>query len=271
MFCFLGFHVQQSFQQYGRGFGQGAANTASQAGMRMVAGFSEMTSGKVLLVDDDAELGAMLAEYLEQEGFQAQTEYDGEAGLRAALSGCYSIMVLDMMLPRLNGIEVLRQIRTQSQLPVLMLTARGDDIDCIMGLELGADDYVAKPCSPRKLLARIKAVLRRTEPRRVDSLNAPLQVGPLSLWPGRRHAEWDGVRLEMTATEFNLLEALARRAGGIVSKHELSCLALGRPLERFDRSIDVHMSNIRQKLPPRTDFRSWIQNVRGMGYFLLRE
>lgn len=226
---------------------------------------------RVLLVDDDVELGAMLAEYLEQEGFHARTEHDGEAGLRAALSGCYSILVLDMMLPRLNGIEVLRQIRTQSQLPVLMLTARDDDIDCIMGLELGADDYVAKPCSPRKLLARIKAVLRRIEPRRIDSLNAPLQVGPLSLWPGRRHAEWAGVRLDITATEFNLLEALARRAGTIVSKHDLSCLALGRPLERFDRSIDVHMSNIRQKLPPRADFRSWIQNVRGMGYFLLRE
>ena len=213
----------------------------------------------------------MLAEYLEKEGFDTHAEHDGESGLRAALSGRYSILVLDMMLPRLNGIEVLRKLREHSQLPVLMLTARGDDVDCIMGLELGADDYVAKPCAPRKLLARIKAVLRRVEPRCLDALNTPLQVGPLRLWPGRRQAEWDGKRLDITATEFNLLEVLARRAGNIVSRHELSGLALGRPLERFDRSIDVHLSNIRQKLPPRADLRPWIQSVRGMGYFLLRE
>jgi len=213
----------------------------------------------------------MLAEYLGEEGFSAQTVHDGESGLRAALTGRYAIMVLDMMLPRLNGLDVLRQLRAQSQLPVLMLTARGDDIDCIMGLELGADDYVTKPCSPRKLLARIKAVLRRVQPDREDSLNAPLQAGPLTLWPGRRYAEWENAPLELTATEFNLLEVLAHRAGTIVSKQDLSRLALGRPLERFDRSIDVHMSNIRQKLPQRADVRSRIQTVRGMGYFLLRD
>src|SRR6185369_1999318 len=158
-----------------------------------------------------------------------------EAGLRAALSGRYALVVLDMMLPRLHGIEVLRRIRAQSPLPILMLTARGDDVDCIMGLELGADDYVAKPCSPRKLLARINAVLRRTEPARAEQFNAPLQTGPLLLWPGKRQAEWAGVRLDMTATEFSVLEVLARQAGSIVSKHELSRQALGRPLERFDR------------------------------------
>ncbi|HSB97641.1 MAG TPA: response regulator transcription factor, partial [Spongiibacteraceae bacterium] len=170
---------------------------------------------KVLLVDDDIELSIMLGEYLGQEGFQVQTAHDGESGLRAALSGHYSIMVLDMMLPRLHGIEVLRRVRAQNHLPILMLTARGDDIDCIMGLELGADDFIAKPCSPRKLLARINAVLRRVKPVPVGALSASLQVGPLQLWPGKRHAEWLGVRLDMTATEFNLLEVLARQAGKV--------------------------------------------------------
>jgi two-component system, OmpR family, response regulator len=225
----------------------------------------------VLLVDDDGELNAMLAEYLEREGFQVQREQTGTAGLRAALSGCHAIMVLDMMLPDLNGIEVLRCVRAQSALPILMLTARGDDVDYIMGLELGADDYIAKPCAPRKLLARIKAVLRRAQSVQDGPFNAALRVGPLTLWPGRRQAEWDGAPLVVTATEFNLLEALARQAGRIVSRQDLSRQALGRPLERFDRSIDVHVSSIRQKLPPRPDRQSWIQTVRGMGYVLVQE
>jgi len=225
----------------------------------------------VLIVDDDAELGAMLAEYLDQEGFCAEIAADGMAGLRAALSGRHSIVLLDMMLPGLSGIEVLRRIRAQSLLPVLILTARGDDVDCIMGLELGADDYIAKPCSPRKLLARINAVLRRVAPARGEAAGAAVHIGPLALWPGRRQATWAGQRLAMTATEFNLLHVLARRAGHIVSKNELSREALGRPLERFDRSVDVHVSSIRQKLPPRTDNQSWIQTVRGMGYMFLLE
>lgn len=213
----------------------------------------------------------MLAEYLVQEGFQTSVVHDGEAGLSAALSGEHAIVLLDMMLPRLGGLEVLRAIRAQSQLPVLMLTARGDDIDCIMGLELGADDFISKPCSPRKLVARINAVLRRARVTQVEAVAAPLQVGQLWLWPGKRHAEWQGRRLALTSTEFNLLAALARNAGQVVEKEELSRLALGRPLERFDRSIDVHVSSIRQKLPPRGDNQSWIQAVRGMGYVLVRE
>jgi two-component system, OmpR family, response regulator len=225
----------------------------------------------VLLVDDDIELSGMLAEYLAQEGFHVQIAHDGEAGLHAALHGRHSIMVLDMMLPRLSGLEVLRHIRVQSHLPILMLTARGDDIDCIMGLELGADDFIAKPCSPRKLVARINAVLRRVKPRYAEAFNAPLQVGPLTVWPGKRHAEWLGERLDVTATEFNLLEVLARQAGKVVSKQDLSRLALGRPLERFDRSIDVHVSSIRQKISLRSDRQSWIQTVRGMGYVLVQE
>jgi DNA-binding response OmpR family regulator len=213
----------------------------------------------------------MLGEYLVQEGFRVDAMHDGESGLNTALSGEYEIVVLDMMLPRLNGLEVLRAIRAQSRLPVVMLTARGADIDCIMGLELGADDFVSKPCSPRKLVARINAVLRRSRVTQSEAVAAPLQVGQLWLWPGKRHAEWQGRRLALTSAEFNLLAMLARNAGEVVDKHELSRQALGRPLERFDRSIDVHVSSIRQKLPPRGDNQSWIQAVRGMGYVLLRE
>lgn len=230
----------------------------------------------VLLVDDDIGLSTMLAEYLVQEGFRTCVVHDGEAGLRAALSGEHAIAVLDMMLPGLGGLDILRAIRAQerraqSQLPVLMLTARGDDVDCIMGLELGADDFIAKPCSPRKLVARINAVLRRARVTQAEVAAAPLQVGQLLLWPGKRHAEYQGVRLALTSAEFNLLAVLARNAGEVVSKQELSRQALGRPLERFDRSIDVHVSSIRQKLPLRADDQSWIQTVRGMGYVLVKE
>jgi two-component system response regulator CpxR len=228
-----------------------------------------MTS--VLLVDDDIELSAMLADYLGQEGFQVSTAADGESGLREALSGRYAIVVLDVMMPRLNGIEVLRRLRQHSQVPVLMLTARGDDIDCIMGLELGADDYVTKPCAMRTLVARLKALLRRAPAQAAPSVAMPLSVGPLRLWPARRHAECAGQALEMTGTEFNLLEVLVRHAGRIVSKQELSQQALRRPLARFDRSIDVHVCSIRQKLPPRGDSQSWIQTVRGLGYLFLPE
>lgn len=213
----------------------------------------------------------MLGEYLAREGFDVHIANDGEAGLRAALTGDHALAVLDMMLPRLNGLEVLRAIRRQSRLPVVMLTARGDDVDCIMGLELGADDFVAKPCSPRKLLARINAVLRRAQLVQAEVAGSPLRVGNLLLWPTRRQAEWNGTRLSLTAAEFNLLAVLARHAGHVVSKQELSRQALGRPLERFDRSIDVHVSSIRQKLPHRADATSWIQTVRGMGYIFIEE
>lgn len=226
---------------------------------------------QILLVDDDIELSTMLADYLAREGFEVGTAADGESGLAAALSGRYAIVVLDVMMPRLNGIEVLRRLRQHSQVPVLMLTARGDDIDCVMGLELGADDYVTKPCAMRTLVARLKALLRRAPAQPVPNAAGPLTVGPLTLWPGRRHAECDGKALEMTGTEFNLLEVLVRHAGRIVSKHELSQQALRRPLARFDRSIDVHVCSIRQKLPPRRDSQSWIQTVRGMGYLFLPE
>lgn len=225
---------------------------------------------RVLLVDDDVELAAMLREYLEQEGFDATAVHDGEAGVAEALTGRYAIAVLDVMMPRMNGVEALRRIRAASQLPVLMLTAKGDDIDRIVGLELGADDYVPKPCTPRELVARLRAILRRTESAAGEP-GGPLRNGPLSMWPARRSAEWDGRPLELTSTEYTLLEVLVRSAGRVVSKNELSEQGLGRPLARFDRSIDVHVSSLRHKLGPRPDGQSWIQTVRGVGYQLVKE
>ncbi|MBK4997854.1 response regulator transcription factor [Pseudomonas sp. S31] len=227
----------------------------------------------VLLVDDDRELTEMLALYLAREGFAATAVGTGEEGEMQALSGAYSLVVLDVMLPDISGIEVLRRIRARSLVPVLLLTARGDNIDRIAGLELGADDYVPKPSSPGELVARLRAILRRVQPQVVLESLVPERIssGQLTLWPGRRQAQWGTTGLELTGTEFSLLEALARNAGQLVSKQDLSLNALGRPLTRYDRRIDVHVSSIRQKLGPRADGSSWIQSVRGMGYMLIVE
>ena len=147
---------------------------------------------RVLLIDDDVELTAMLQEYLQQEGFETAAVHDGEAGVAEALSGRHAIVVLDVMLPRLNGVEALRRIRTRSRVPVLMLTARGDDVDRIVGLELGADDYVPKPCTPRELVARLRAILRRSDGSETFGQGGPISAGPLAMWPEKRRAEWDG-------------------------------------------------------------------------------
>jgi len=230
---------------------------------------------KVLLIDDDVELVAMLKEYLEQEEFEVSAVHNGEDGVAAALTGDYAIAVLDVMMPRLNGVETLRRIRMKSAMPVLMLTAKGDDTDRIVGLELGADDYVPKPCTPRELSARIRAILRRTQGgengRDGVASGEPLVIGALSMWPSQRRAQWHDTPLELTSTEFNLLEVLARNAGKPVSKRELSEQALGRPLARFDRSIDVHLSAIRHKLGNFADGRTCIQTVRRLGYQLIKE
>jgi DNA-binding response OmpR family regulator len=222
-------------------------------------------SAQVLLADDDVELSGMLREYLEREGFGVTAVHDGEAAARLALSGSYQIVVLDVMMPKVDGIEALRQIRQTSRVPVIMLTARGDDVDRIVGLELGADDYVPKPCTPRELVARLRAILRRAQP---GSDGGPLEVGSLALWPEKRRAQWRGREVHLTSIEFNVLEVLMRNAGRVVSKNEISEQALGRPLARFDRSIDVHLSAIRQKLG---DGATLIRTVRGMGYHLVKE
>jgi two-component system OmpR family response regulator len=226
---------------------------------------------KVLLVDDDVDLSAMLKEYLEHEGFAVDVVHDGESGVQRALGGDYAIVVLDVMMPGISGIEALRRIRTASRMPVLMLTARGDDVDRVIGLELGADDYVPKPCTPRELVARLRAILRRAMPDATKDAQVIVMAGRLSLWPEKRRAEWEGQSLDLTSTEFNLLEVLARHAGSVVSKRNLSEQGLGRTLSRYDRSIDVHVSNLRQKLGSLPDGRSWIQTVRGIGYQLIRE
>lgn len=226
----------------------------------------------VLLIDDDVELTAMLSQYLANEGFAAHAEHDGAAGVKEAIGGNYAAVVLDVMMPRLSGMEVLRRIRTSSMVPVLMLTARGDNVDRIVGLDMGADDYVPKPCTPGELVARIRAILRRVEHRQPGAAvasDAVIAAGALQLRPGTRTAQWQGQPLELTGTEYSLLEVLARSAGSLVSKEELSVQALGQPLGKFDRRIDVHISSIRQKLGPRADGQSWITSVRGQGYQLL--
>lgn len=226
---------------------------------------------RILLVDDDIELVHLLQEYLEQEGYEVSAVHNGEEGADAALSGQYALAVLDVMMPVMNGIETLRRIRARSTMPVLMLTAKGDDLDRILGLELGADDYVPKPCTPRELTARIRAILRRAEASEPAEQPRQLVLGALTMWPEQRRAEWDGRLLELTSSEYNLLLVLARNAGRPVSKNQLSEQALGRPLARFDRSIDVHLSSIRHKLGPLPDGRSCIQTVHRQGYQYIKE
>lgn len=226
---------------------------------------------RVLIVDDDQELVELLQDYLVQDGFDVRTAAHGDAGLAQLAREPVDIVVLDYMMPGKSGIEVLKALRARSHVPVLMLTARGDDADRIVGLELGADDYVPKPCSPRELAARLRAILKRTQ--NADPLVAepppPLQVGQLVIWPALRKAEMAGRPLELTSTEFNLLETLARHAGAPVSKEELSQRALGRAHTRFDRAIDVHVSSIRHKLGALPDGRPPIQTVIRMGYQLV--
>lgn len=231
-----------------------------------------MPMTKILLVDDDVELVDLLKAYLEQEGFDVTAANNGEEGVAEALSGRHDVAVLDVMMPRMNGIEVLKCIRASSRMPVLMLTARGDDMDRIVGLELGADDYVPKPCTPRELVARIRAILRRTQPSfSVEEPLTPLAASQLTMWPEQRRAEWAGRPLDFTSTEFNLLEVLVRNAGRTVSKTVLSEQGLGRSLARFDRSIDVHLSSIRHKLGTLEDGRSCIQTVFRQGYQFIKE
>ncbi|MBW8370457.1 MAG: response regulator transcription factor [Thiobacillus sp.] len=228
------------------------------------------TRPNVLLVDDDIELVDMFRDYLERDGFNVTSCHDGLSGVEAALTGQHDIAVLDVMMQGLDGFQALLKIRASSAIPVIMLTARGDDADRISGLEHGADDYVPKPCSPRELAARLRAILKRPKGKEGQT-GQTITVGTLTLWPGQRRAEDDGQLLELTSTEFSLLEVLARHAGRPVSKPQLSEEAIGRPLARFDRSIDVHIHSIRNKLKPCADGRSRIQTVIRKGYLLMAE
>jgi len=223
----------------------------------------------VLLVDDDPELCAMLAEYLEADGFETRAVHDGAAAVTevAAHASRYSIVVMDISMPRMDGFEALRELRRSSSLPVVMLTARGDDTDRIVGLELGADDYLPKPFNPRELVARLRAVLRRTEPRQPGA-GERLQAGGISLDLAARSLEVDGEPVELTSTEFAIMETLLRQAGEVVDKDQLSRLALGRRLAPFDRSLDTHVSNLRRKLGTAADGSPRIRTVRSRGYVL---
>lgn len=226
---------------------------------------------KVLLVDDDTELVELLRDFLEREGFLVASAHDGATGVAAVRSAEFDIVVLDVMMPGMSGIQALANIRATSTVPVLMLTARGDDTDRIVGLELGADDYVPKPCTPRELVARIRAILKRTgvaAPAQESSVQ-PIVGGLLAVWPAQRRAEMDGKSLDLTSTEYNLVEVLVRNAGRPVSKAVLSEEALGRALTQFDRSIDVHMSKIRHKLGKLPNGHSLIQTVIRRGYQLI--
>lgn len=219
------------------------------------------------MIDDDARLAEMLTEYLSAEGFELETVAEGAAGLEAACSGKHDLIVLDVMLPGLSGFEILRQLRDRgSKKPVLMLTARGDDIDRIVGLEMGADDYLAKPFNPRELIARIKAVLRRSGEEQTGSAPTELSVGPLTVNTKRREARLDDAILKLTNAELIVLFTLMQSAGEVVSREVLTRTALGRQLLPDDRSLDTHISNLRRKLASST---VQLRSIRGAGYLLV--
>jgi len=225
---------------------------------------------QLLIIDDDVALCELVTEYLEPHGFQITSVHRGDTGAEKALTGEYAIVVLDVMLPGLNGFEVLRRIRAESKVPVLMLTARGDDVDRIVGLEIGADDYLPKPFNPRELMARIRAILRRsqTEAHEISESTQPrvLSAGDVQLDIGTRVVRRDGQLIELTAVEFDLLERLLRAAGTIITREQLSKEVLGRSPSPFDRSIDMHISNLRKKLGHQFGDVKRIKTVRGVGY-----
>jgi len=225
------------------------------------------SSPQVLLVDDDAELSAMLREYLESEGFRVEAVFNGAEGVSRACSGAHDAVILDVMLPQLNGIEALRQIRQASDVPVLMLTARGDQVDRVVGLELGADDYVGKPYYPRELVARLRAILRRHAPA-PPAASTHHVLGGLEIQVAARRVSWDGAPVELTASEFNILVALARAGDDVATKDDLSLQGLGRVRQSYDRSVDVHVSNLRVKLETASSGALAIETIRGVGYRL---
>ena len=217
----------------------------------------------ILIADDDVELCDLLREYLGQEGYDVRLAHDGEQALIESRRPRLDAMVLDIMMPRMNGIDVLRNLRKESELPVIMLTARGDDLDRIIGLELGADDYLAKPANPRELLARIRAILRRSS---AHSTVATLEVGDLVLNQRARELHCDGRPMELTSTEFSIIQLLLQRSGEVVEKKDLYLVALGREPVAFDRSIDMHVSNLRRKLGQTSGGTERIKTIRGIGY-----
>lgn len=243
----------------------------------------EQSPYHILLVDDDRELCALLAEYLENDGFCISMRHDGDSAINHLLaeptaSKAIDAVVLDIMMPGKSGLEILQVVREKINTPILMLTGRGDDIDRIVGLEMGADDYLGKPCNPRELSARLRAILRRTQAPASDHTqehqatsqeSSTLEAHGIILDPGTLLASVDGLELKLTSAEFNILRLLMQSCGKVLSKNFLTEEVLHRKLTAYDRSIDVHVSRIRQKLAQQADIKDVIKSIRGAGYQMI--
>ncbi|HSM86236.1 MAG TPA: response regulator transcription factor [Candidatus Limnocylindrales bacterium] len=223
----------------------------------------------VLLIDDDTELSKLLEEYLQSEQLNLDAAHDGPSGLEKALTNQYAVVILDVMLPGMSGLDVLKQLRQKSGVPVLMLTARGSELDRILGLELGADDYLPKPFNPRELVARLRAILRRTTAASPGGPSQPVRLADVELHPESRSVSCSGRPVSLTGAEFDLLFAFLRNPGKIISREDLTQAALGRPMSPMDRSIDVHVSNLRRKLGAYDGDQERIKAIRGSGYVYL--
>ena len=227
----------------------------------------QLPNANILIVDDDRDLGEMLKEFLAPDHYNLTACLSGEDALQALRQEEFNLLILDIMLPGMSGIDVLKQVRQTSDIPIIMLTARGDDIDRILGLEFGADDYVSKPFNPRELLARIKAIMRRSQPG--SSRDHRINVGSIELDARSQRVTAGSAPLRLTGTEFELLRCLAESPGETVTKERLSRKALGRRHMPYDRSIDTHISNVRGKLTAAGVVSPSIQSRRGIGYCLL--
>ncbi|GIU49370.1 response regulator [Shewanella algidipiscicola] len=224
---------------------------------------------QILLIDDDLGLAELLVQFLELEGFSLTVANDGQAGLNLALEQEFDLILLDVMLPKLNGFEVLKALRIKKHTPVLMLTARGDEIDRVVGLEIGADDYLPKPFNDRELVARIKAIIRRTSQQADEQQPGIIEFADIKLDPSRQEVTCQDQLLILTGTEFSLLYYMIQHNGEVLTKETLSEQVLGKKLMPFDRSLDMHLSNLRKKLPERADGRPRVKTLRGKGYIWL--
>jgi len=241
---------------------------AATSGQRMETQLTSNTE-RVLVIDDDVELCKLISRYLVQEGFEIESVNRGDSGAEKAISGNYELIVLDVMMPGVNGFDVLRRIRARSRIPVLMLTAKGDALDRVLGLEMGADDYLPKPFNPQELAARIRAILRRAKPEQSaggPSSNEPIVVGDVEMNRGARIVRRKGEIVNLTSVEFDLLEVLLHGAGQIIGREKLTKDVLGREFSPFDRSIDTHVCNLRKKIGLLADGTERIKGVRGIGY-----
>jgi len=222
----------------------------------------------VLLIDDDQDFCDLLNEYLKDEGFDVTAVHDGQAGYERALTQGFDLIILDVMLPKLNGFEVLKKIKSARNLPVLMLTAKGEEVDQVIGLEIGADDYLPKPCSPRLLLARLRAILRRTQESEWESHDQRINLGNVALDHATRTVNVAHQTVVLTNSEYNILHCLMQQINTVVTKEDLSKTALNRDITAYDRSVDMHISHLRNKLAPFAECQLQIKTVRGIGYIL---